>query len=234
MSSFCPEVSEERTGRSAIPRASASATKEWPAPCAGGSGSPARRRGLRHRRPVPIYLGTGATSTSGEALVRFVQRDSGLEIRADYRIRGFVCWLPASTGGAGTSFTGESGAPVAGRIICCAFRSNSRLEVETGFCFDPVGRLQVGGSAASTRGARTTAPSRREPHRHPARAECSDLTARPVASRTAAPPGECESLPAVCQRVAGFCPEPARAICAVAVRLLLTGEPAVNSLPERL
>ena len=111
MSSFCPEVSEERTGRSAIPRASASATKEWPAPCAGPSGSPARRRGLRHRRPVPIYLGTGATSTSGEALVRFVQRDSGLEIRADYRARGFVCWLAASTGGAGTSFTGESGSP---------------------------------------------------------------------------------------------------------------------------
>jgi hypothetical protein len=43
---------------------------------------------------------------------------------------------------------------------------------------------------------------------------CSNLTARSVASGTAAPPGECESLPAVCQCVARFCPEPARGVCA--------------------
>ena len=234
MSSFCPEVSEERTGRSAIPRASASATKEWPAPCAGGSGSPARRRGRRHRRPVPIYLGTGRHRRAAKRLC-----DSSRGI-ADSRSERTSAFADSFAGSRQAPAAREprslekAGAPVAGRIICCAFRFNSRLEVETGFCFDPVGRLQVGGSAASIRGARTTAPSTREPHRHPARAECSDLTARPVASRTAAPPGECESLPAVCQRVAGFCPEPARAICAVAVRLLLTGEPAVNSLPKRL
>ena len=38
--------------------------------------------------PPRAYLSRhGATSTSGEALVRFVQRDRGLEIRADYRAR---------------------------------------------------------------------------------------------------------------------------------------------------
>jgi hypothetical protein len=34
---------------------------------------------------------------------------------------------------------------------------------------------------------------------------CSNSTARSVASRTAAPQGECESLPAVCRRVARSC-----------------------------
>ena len=43
------------------------------------------------------------------ALLPFVQRGNGLEIRADYRIRGFVGWLPASTRRASTSLTGESG-----------------------------------------------------------------------------------------------------------------------------
>ena len=43
------------------------------------------------------------------ALLPFVQRGNGLEIRADYRIRGFGCWLPPSTRRASTSLTGEAG-----------------------------------------------------------------------------------------------------------------------------
>lgn len=75
------------------------------------------------------------------ALLPFVQRGNGLEIRADYRIRGFVCWLPASTRRASTSLTGESGSrgrasdnllpssPIpAGRLVHVRRRPRSRAQ----------------------------------------------------------------------------------------------------------